>query len=108
MRFHGTVNALSGNPVLIEVTEAQRPQIRRVMVVITFDPAITKRIWREHEAIAGAICAGDAERAGTLARTHALWPGEATRQRPIPTVRARDPDAKMDEPWVRGREGPPR
>jgi DNA-binding GntR family transcriptional regulator len=59
MRFHAAVNALSGNPVLSEVTEAQRPQIRRVMVVIKFDPAIAERIWREHAGIADAIRAGD-------------------------------------------------
>jgi len=83
MRFHAAVNALSGNPVLSEVTEAQRPQIRRVMVVIKFDPAIAERIWREHAAIADAICGGDAGRAGELAREHALKAGEETRQRLI-------------------------
>lgn len=81
MRFHAAVNALSGNPVLSEVTEAQRPQIRRVMVVIKFDPAIAQRIWDEHAAIADAIRAGDADRAETLARDHALKAGEETRQR---------------------------
>ena len=88
MRFHAAVNALSGNPVLSEVTEAQRPQIRRVMVVIKFDPAIAERIWQEHAAIADAICRGDVERAGTLARDHALKAGEETRQRLIDQARA--------------------
>lgn len=88
MRFHTKVNALSGNPVLSEVTEAQRPQIRRVMVVIKFDPAIAERIWQEHAAIAEAIRAGDAELAGTLAREHALKAGAETRQRLIDQARA--------------------
>lgn len=87
MRFHATVNALSGNPVVSEVTEAQRPQIRRVMVVIKFDPAIAERIWSEHAAIADAICAGDADRASRLAREHAIKAGEETRQRLIDEAR---------------------
>lgn len=87
MRFHAAVNALSGNPVLSEVTEAQRPQIRRVMVVIKFDPAIAERIWQEHKAIADAIRAGDAQRAATLAREHALKAGKETRQRLIDQAR---------------------
>ena len=88
MRFHAAVNALSGNPVLSEVTEAQRPQIRRVMVVIKFDPAIAERIWREHAGIADAIRAGDVEKAGTLAREHALKAGEETRQRLLDQARS--------------------
>ncbi len=88
MRFHAAVNALSGNPVVSEVTEAQRPQIRRVMVVIKFDAAIADRIWREHAAIADAIAAGDAGRAETAAREHALKAGEETRQRLIVQARA--------------------
>lgn len=96
MRFHGTVNALSGNPVLLEVTDAQRPQIRRVMVVIKFDPAIAERIWQEHAAIADAICAGNAGLAGRLAREHALKAGEETRQRLIDQARPTDEtDAKQ-------------
>lgn len=95
MRFHGKVNALSGNPVLIEVTEAQRPQIRRVMVVIKFDPALAERIWREHAAIADAICAGDAELAGHLAREHALKAGAETRQKLLDQAWADSADAKQ-------------
>lgn len=88
MRFHAAVNALSGNPVLSEVTEAQRPQIRRVMVVIKYDPAIAERIWQEHAAIAEAICRGDTGQAEILAREHALKAGEETRQRLIDQARA--------------------
>jgi len=96
MRFHGTVNALSGNPVLLEVTDAQRPQIRRVMVVIKFDPAIAERIWQEHAGIADAICAGDAVLAGRLAREHALKAGAETRQKLLDQARPVDgTDAKQ-------------
>lgn len=95
MRFHGTVTALSANPVLLEVTEAQRPQIRRVMVVIKFDPGIAERIWQEHAAIAGAICAGDCGLAGKLAREHALKAGAETRQKLLDQAWAESADAKQ-------------
>lgn len=83
LRFHAAIHALSGNAVLSEVAEAQRPQIRRVMAVVKTDPAIAARVWGEHAAIAHAIRAGDPAAAERLAREHAATAGVTTRQRLI-------------------------
>ena len=83
LRFHAAVNALSGNTVLCEVSDAQRPQIRRVMAVVKADRSLATRIWAEHAAIADAVRAGDPATAEVLARDHAARAGVETRQRLI-------------------------
>lgn len=99
LRFHAVVHVLSGNPVLAEVSESQRPQIRRVMAVVKADRSLAGRIWAEHAAIAEAIRAGDAAEAEILARDHAAKAGEETRQRLIDKAR----DSADSEP---GKENP--
>ncbi|MEQ8398541.1 GntR family transcriptional regulator [Thalassobaculum sp.] len=88
LSFHSAINALSGNPVLTEVSDGQRPQIRRVMAVVKNDRSLATRIWDEHTAIADAIRGGDAATAETLAREHAARAGEETRRRLISKARS--------------------
>lgn len=83
LRFHAIINELSGNPVLADVSDTQRPQIRRVMAAVKADRSLATRIWREHEGIAAAIRAGDAATAERLAGQHAAKAGVETRQRLI-------------------------
>ena len=90
LSFHAAVNALSGNPILAEVSEGQRPQIRRVMAVVKTDRSLATRIWLEHAAIADAIATGDAAAAETLARGHAARAGDETRRRLINKAQAAD------------------
>lgn len=83
LRFHAAIHAMSGNPILSEVAEAQRPQIRRVMAVVKTDITIARRVWGEHAGIAEAIRAGNPALAERLARDHAATAGVTTRQRLI-------------------------
>lgn len=83
LQFHAAIHVLSGNTVLTEVAEAQRPQVRRVMAVVKTDPVIARRVWAEHAAIADAIRAGDPGAAERLARDHAATAGVTTRRRLI-------------------------
>lgn len=83
LRFHAAIHSFSGNPILSEVAEAQRPQIRRVMAVVKTDSTIARRVWGEHAGIANAIQAGDPALAARLARDHAATAGVTTRRRLI-------------------------
>jgi DNA-binding GntR family transcriptional regulator len=79
--FHGVVNALSGNPVILEISHQQWGHIRRAIDVVLDDREVRRRLWDEHEAILDAIVQGDVGGAEKLARDHARSAGEQTWQR---------------------------
>lgn len=79
--FHNAVYALSGNPAIAETAGHVWPHFERGMHAVLEDEAYRGRAWKEHEAIAGAILAGDAGLAEKLAGEHARGAGEATRLR---------------------------
>jgi DNA-binding GntR family transcriptional regulator len=57
------------------------------MGLVLTTPDMRVRVWAEHRGIIDAILAGDAARAGQLARAHTAKAGEDTAQR-IDTVSA--------------------
>ncbi|MGH6900953.1 MAG: GntR family transcriptional regulator, partial [Geminicoccaceae bacterium] len=81
LAFHGLVNELAGNPVIVEIARQQWSHIRRAIDVVLDDPTLHARIWDEHAAILAAIEGGDAARAERLAREHARRAGDQTWQR---------------------------
>jgi DNA-binding GntR family transcriptional regulator len=81
LALHGVINALSGNPVIVEIARQHWRHIRRAIDVVLDDPALHARVWDEHAAIVAAIAAGDAARAERLARDHARRAGDETWQR---------------------------
>ena len=87
MRFHVCLYRLSGNPALEEISEPQWVHFRRCMHAVLEDRARRGDVWPEHAAILDAVLAGDAERAGRLAESHARRAGEVTAGRldAIPT-----------------------
>jgi DNA-binding GntR family transcriptional regulator len=81
LAFHGVVNELAGNSVIVEIARQQWAHIRRAIDVVLDDPMLRARVWDEHAAILVAIESGDAPSAERLAREHAARAGEETWQR---------------------------
>lgn len=67
-RFHGAIYEASGNPLIAQSAQLHWAHIRRAMGAVLQVSSMRASIWDEHEAIAGAIAAGQAERAETLMR----------------------------------------
>ncbi|HZA67586.1 MAG TPA: FCD domain-containing protein, partial [Geminicoccaceae bacterium] len=81
LAFHGLINDLAGNPVIVEIARQQWSHIRRAIDVVLDDARLHARVWDEHAAIVGAIAEGNAARAERLARAHARRAGDETWQR---------------------------
>jgi DNA-binding GntR family transcriptional regulator len=92
LAFHGLINELAGNPVIVEIARQQWCHIRRAIDVVLDDATLHARVWDEHAAIVAAIAEGDAARAERLARAHARRAGDEAWQRlttePDPSGRA--------------------
>ena len=71
VRFHRTVYALSGNPLIEETATGLWRHVRRAMALVLRDGDRRERVWAEHRAIAEAILAGDKGRAADAAGAHA-------------------------------------
>jgi DNA-binding GntR family transcriptional regulator len=76
--FHTLLHDLSGNPEIASMAAGSWPHMVRSMRVVLEDRSKHATIWAEHRAIADAVIAGDAGRAGTLAEQHADLVGKAT------------------------------
>lgn len=69
-RFHELLYALSGNTLVAPALATHLTYTQRVMGGVLGGDEKPADIWREHEDILAAICAGDGERAEALARRH--------------------------------------
>lgn len=79
--FHSAIHDLSGNTAIAETVAEQWPHFRRSIQLVLEVGDVRERVWQEHAAILSAIVAGDARRAGRLARDHTARAGEETAQR---------------------------
>lgn len=70
VEFHQTVYALAGNPMIAETAEVHWRHIKRVMGAVLRDGSQRQSVWSEHEKIAEAIIARDADLAAELAERH--------------------------------------
>ncbi|WP_137893001.1 GntR family transcriptional regulator [Ramlibacter sp. 2FC] len=70
MRFHEFLYGLSGNPLIAPSLDSHLTYTQRVMGEVLMRDQTPRNIWDQHAAILEAICAGDADRAEALARTH--------------------------------------
>lgn len=68
--FHSAIYRLSGNRAIGETVAGQWPHFKRCMGAVLEAAPMRRRVWEEHAGILTAIEAGDAERAGQLARMH--------------------------------------
>ena len=74
-RFHAEICRLSGNALLIGIMESLRDRLEWIYRQSAVERA--PHSWTEHEALATAIAAGDAEAAAHGAHTHVLAAREA-------------------------------
>ena len=79
--FHSSIYRLSGNTAISETVAEQWPHFRRSMGLVLLGGTRRRVVWAEHQAILNAVFAGDAERAGKLARAHADKAGDDTARR---------------------------
>lgn len=71
MAFHQLIYEAAGNAMILDTMASHWNHTRRVMQSILHDDRNQVRVWRDHEAILEAVCAGDAALAERLARAHA-------------------------------------
>lgn len=72
LAFHNAIYAASGNPLIGQSAHQHWRHLRRVMGAVLQQSRQREAVWDEHEAIARAIAAGDADRAAALIEQHSL------------------------------------
>jgi len=70
MKFHEFIYALSGNPLVGPTLSTHLTYTQRVMGEVLLRDEKPRDIWDQHAEILQAICAGEPDRAETLARQH--------------------------------------
>lgn len=70
LAFHDAIYAASGNPLIAQTAHQHWRHLRRVMGAVLQQSRQRDAVWDEHEAIARAIAAGDADRAARLMDAH--------------------------------------
>jgi DNA-binding GntR family transcriptional regulator len=78
--FHSAIYAGSGNPLIAGSAQLHWHHVRRVMGAVLQHSPQRESLWDEHQAIADAIAAGEAERAGRLIEEHSQRASEALGQ----------------------------
>lgn len=76
MAFHSAIYAASGNPLIEQSALLHWAHLRRVMGAVLQSSRQRETVWDEHEHIAAAIAAGDAELAVELIDEHSLQAGQ--------------------------------
>ncbi len=70
LAFHHAIYEASQNPLIEQSAQQHWRHLRRVMGAVLQQSKQREAVWDEHEAIAKAIAAGDADRAGRLIEQH--------------------------------------
>jgi DNA-binding GntR family transcriptional regulator len=70
--FHAAIYAAAGNPLIEQSAQLHWRHLRRVMGAVLQQTGQRESVWDEHEAIARAIAAGDAEAAAHAIEEHGL------------------------------------
>jgi DNA-binding GntR family transcriptional regulator len=70
MAFHHAIYVASGNPLIAESADQHWRHLRRAMGAVLQSVPQRESLWDEHEAIAKAIAAGDADTAARLSDAH--------------------------------------
>jgi len=76
MAFHEAIYAASGNPLIGQTALQHWRHLRRVMGAVLQQSRQREAVWDEHEAIADAIAAGDADRAALFIEQHSQRAGD--------------------------------
>lgn len=70
VKFHDFIYALSGNPMIALMMDAQWTYTQRVMGEVLMRDELPRDIWDQHDALLDAVMAGDGAAAEALARQH--------------------------------------
>lgn len=70
LAFHQAIYAASGNPLIEQSALLHWRHIRRAMGAVLQGSTMRESIWDEHESLAVAIAAGDADRADVAMQAH--------------------------------------
>jgi DNA-binding GntR family transcriptional regulator len=70
--FHRALYEAAGNPLIGESAQLHWRHLKRVMGAVLQEMRQREAVWDEHQAIADAIAAGDADRAARLIDEHSL------------------------------------
>lgn len=81
MAFHTAIYAASGNPLIEQSAHQHWRHLRRVMGAVLREERQREAVWDEHEAIARAIAAGDADRAARLIESHSASAADSLARR---------------------------
>jgi len=73
--FHHAIYAASGNPLIEQSADQHWRHLRRAMGAVLQSVPQRESLWDEHEAIAKAIAAGEADRAARLSDAHVAQAG---------------------------------
>jgi DNA-binding GntR family transcriptional regulator len=71
LAFHRAIYQASGNPLIAQSIDLHWHHLKRVMGAVLQSSHQRQTVWDEHEAIANAIAAGDADGAVRLVQEHA-------------------------------------
>lgn len=71
LAFHRAIYQASGNPLIAQSIDRHWHHLKRVMGAVLQSSQQRQTVWDEHEAIAQAIAAADADLAVRLVQTHA-------------------------------------
>lgn len=77
MAFHGAIYEASGNPLIGQSAGQHWRHLRRAMGAVLQAEPQRETLWDEHQAIADAIAAGNAQRAAQLSEEHVAQASEA-------------------------------
>lgn len=75
LAFHRALYAASGNAYVARAAETHWAHLKRAMGAVLQHARLRRPVWDEHEAIARAVAAGDADAAAQAADTHARQAG---------------------------------
>jgi len=94
LAFHAALYAAAGNPLIGETAQLHWRHLRRMMGAVLRQMRQRESIWDEHEAIAEAIAAGDAELAARLIEEHGRNASETLAARLDLVLKNHQPDPR--------------
>jgi len=94
LAFHRALYDAAGNPLIGESAQLHWRHLQRVMGAVLQELGQREAVWDEHQAIADAIAAGDADRAARLIEEHSLHASHALAERLDLVLRTANPDPR--------------
>ena len=91
LAFHAALYAAAGNPLIGESAQLHWRHLRRVMGAVLQQLGHREAVWDEHQVIADAIAAGDADTAAHLIEEHSRHAGDSLAERLDHVLNTPDP-----------------